>query len=150
METITEISWKWLFRAAAAACAVALAASCEFSGGNYPGGSYDGNAAWLEIHGTVVNDISQPVGGIRVSYADPLWDPIWYDSDSEGRFELKGNFSPSPNVVLTATDLGDGQNWENYMTTETVVSLYSSEDDPDSYYADGVVITLMKDMSEPW
>lgn len=137
-------------RAAAVLGAVLLAASCEFSGGNYPGGSYDGNAAWFEIYGTVVDETSQPVAGIRVTYNDRLWGPVWYDTDPEGRFELKGNFSPSPNVVLKAVDLGDGQNWGNYLTTETVVSVFASEDDPDSYYADGVVINLMKDMNNPW
>lgn len=150
MKTMFDKSMSRILRAAVAFCAVCFSFSCEFSGGNYPGGPYDGNAAWLEIRGKVVNDISQPVGGIRVSYHDMMWGPIWYDTDAEGRFELKGNFCPSPNVVLTATDLGDGQNWENYMTAETVVSLYPAEDDPDSYYADEVVISLMKDMSDPW
>lgn len=145
-----EKSISGILRAALSICALCLLPSCEFSGSNYPGGSYDGVAAWFEIRGTVVNDISQPVAGIRVSYTDMHWGPVWYDTDAEGRFELKGKFSPSPNVVLVAVDLGDGQNWENYMTTETVVSLYPSEDDPDSYYADGVVISLMKDLSEPW
>lgn len=122
--------------------------SCSLSGGK--DSRYDGTGAWFEVTGTVIDEMNQPVAGIRVSYTDSFFGTVTGDSDPEGRFELRGNLIPSSNITLVATDLGDGQNWGDYATVTSVVSLEESGETPGAYYADGVVIYIYRTLGGDW
>ena len=69
-----------------------VAVSCEFSGGNVPGGGYGFPYADFEVTGTVIDDLNQPVQGIRVWYEDTMCGVCYCDTAPDGTFVIEGIF----------------------------------------------------------
>ncbi|MBO8445121.1 MAG: radical SAM-associated putative lipoprotein [Bacteroidetes bacterium] len=117
-----------------------MLSSCEFSGSSAPGGRYDLPYADFEISGTVIDDLGQPVQGIRVYYVDPIYGSWYYDTHPDGTFYLEGTFTPSSSIMLGTFDLGDGQNWYDYQdaTLSVQLDLVEEPDDDDDAWFQGV------------
>lgn len=117
-----------------------LLSSCEFSGSSAPGGRHDLPYADFEISGTVIDDLGQPVQGIRVYYVDPIYGSWYYDTHPDGTFYLEGTFTPSSSIMLGTFDLGDGQNMYDYQDRQWSVQLDLVEepDDDDDPWFQGV------------
>lgn len=131
-----------------------VAVSCEFSGSNGPGGGYGFPYADFEVTGTVIDDLNQPVQGIRVWYEDTMCSVCYCDTAPDGTFVIEGCFTPSSSIVLNTMDLGDGQNWYDYEDSFQPVQLELVEEpreDDDVWfrgvYAGEVTIMIFRNMN---
>ena len=99
--------------------------SCEISGGNGPNGTFGFPYADFEVDGMVVDDLGQPLAGVRVYYTDQNWGVTYTDVQPDGRFSLYGTFTPAGSIGLTAvdTDMDDGLNWGSYYDAYITVPL---------------------------
>lgn len=104
-----------------AAVAVPFMVSCEISGGSGPNGTYGFPYADFEVEGIVVDDLGQPLAGIRVYFIDKYWGMSYTDVQPDGRFSLYGTFTPATSLSLVAVDIGP--NWDNYYDAYYTVAL---------------------------
>lgn len=107
---------------------VAMLASCEISWGTGPSGSPGFPYADFQVDGIVLDEIGQPLGGIRVYYRDTWYGLTYTDTQPDGRFSLYGTFTPSGIITITAVDMGDGQNWGTYFDAVVTVPLELQDD----------------------
>lgn len=135
---------------------LSVLSSCEISGGTGPSGSSGFPYADFEVDGIVLDDLGQPLAGIRVYYIDRWFGQTYTDSQPDGRFSLYGTFTPSSIITLTAVDMGDGQNWGTYFDAVVTVSLDFHDDaviEGDEWFAGlytgRTEIRMIRDMSIP-
>lgn len=126
--------------------------SCEISGGSGPSGSWGFPYADFEVNGIVVDEVNQPLGGIRVYTVDTWYGTTYTDVQADGRFSLYGTFTPASQITLTAVDNSDSENWGRYYDATVTVPLDFHEDDYSDrdewfagVYTGEVVIMMIKD-----